>query len=119
MVVDASAVLAIYFGELERATFTEILTATDQTVMAPVNAWEVFARAQSAHGAAGLREAEALIAALGISVGTSDIDDVRGAIAAFARFGRGTPAGLTLGDSFAGAVSLIRTHLRYSRTSRC
>jgi len=48
MVVDASAVLAICFGEPERAAVLDILTATDQPVMAPVNAWEVLARAQSA-----------------------------------------------------------------------
>jgi uncharacterized protein with PIN domain len=51
MVVDASAVLAICFGEPERAAFPDILTATDQPVMAPVNVWEVLARARSAHGA--------------------------------------------------------------------
>lgn len=51
MVVDASAVLATYFGEPERAAFLDILTTTDQPVMAPVNAREVLARAQSAHGA--------------------------------------------------------------------
>jgi uncharacterized protein with PIN domain len=45
MVVDASAVLAIYFGEPERDAFIDILTATDQPVMVPVNAWEVLARA--------------------------------------------------------------------------
>jgi ribonuclease VapC len=105
MVVDASAVLAIYFGEPERTAFLDILTATDQPVMAPVNAWEVLARAQSAHGASGLSEAEALIAALGISVAASGLDDVRGAVAAFARYGRGTPAGLNLGDSFAYALA--------------
>lgn len=51
MVVDGSAVLAIHFGEPARAAFLDILTATDQPVMAPVNTWEVLARAQSAHGA--------------------------------------------------------------------
>lgn len=51
MVVDASAVLAICFGEPERAALLDILTAKDQPVMAPVNAWEVLARARSAHGA--------------------------------------------------------------------
>jgi uncharacterized protein with PIN domain len=48
MVVDASDMLAICFGEPERAAVLDILTATDQPVMAPVNAWEVLARAQSA-----------------------------------------------------------------------
>lgn len=51
MVVDASDLLAICFGKSERAAFLDILTATDQPVMAPVNAWEVLARARSAHGA--------------------------------------------------------------------
>ncbi len=105
MVVDASAVLAIYFGEPERAAFLDTLTAAVRPVMAPVNAWEVLARAQSAHGPSGLREAEALLEALRIAVVPSDIEDVHGAIAAFARFGKGTPAGLNLGDSFAYALA--------------
>jgi len=105
MVVDASAVLDIYFGEPERAAFLDILTAADRPVMAPVNAWEVLACAQSAHGASDLSEAEALIAAPGISVPACDPDDVRGAVAALARHGRGTPAGLNPGDSFGCAFA--------------
>lgn len=108
IVVDASAVLAIYLNEPERERFLEIVTLAPTAEMAPVNAWEVLARAQSLHGAAGAGEAEALLSALGIAVSPSTMDDVREAVAAFARFGRNTPANLNLGDCFAYALAQKR-----------
>ena len=70
-----------------------------------VDASAVLARARSAHGASDLSEAGALIAALGTSVPACDPDDARGAVAALARNGRGTPAGLNPGDSIARALA--------------
>jgi ribonuclease VapC len=110
MGVDASSVLAMCFGEPERAAFLDTLTATDRPVMEPVNASEVLARARSPHGASGLSEAEALFAALGISVPACDLDDARGAVAAFARHCSGMPAGLNPGDSFACALAQKLRH---------
>jgi ribonuclease VapC len=108
IVVDASAILAIYFNEPERERFLEIVTSAPAAEMAPVNAWEVLARAQSLYGPAGAGEAEALLSALGVAVPPSTMDDVRAAVAAFARFGRNSPAKLNLGDCFAYALAQKR-----------
>jgi ribonuclease VapC len=70
-----------------------------------VDASELLARAPSAHGDPGLSKAGVLVAAPGISVPACDLDDVRGAVAALARHGRGTLAGLNPGDSFACALA--------------
>ncbi|MFZ4604088.1 MAG: PIN domain-containing protein [Caulobacterales bacterium] len=108
IVVDASAILAIYLREPEREEFLEILAAAPEAEIAPINAWEVLARAQSLYGAAGAAEADALISALAIVVPPSTLDDVRAAVAAFARFGRTSPAKLNLGDCFAYALAQKR-----------
>ncbi len=106
IVVDASAVVAIYLHEPERDAFLDKLAQAPGLVMSPINAWEVLARAQSVHGADGARAAEALLEALSISVPPADMNDVREAIAAFEQFGRRTPAGLNLGDCFAYALAM-------------
>ncbi len=108
IVVDASAVLAIYLREPECDEFLEILTSAPEAEIAPINTWEVLASAQSLHGAAGAAEADALISALGITVPPSTLDDVRSAVAAFARFGRPSPVKLNLGDCFAYALAQKR-----------
>lgn len=106
IVVDASAIVAIYLHEPERDSFLEKLTQTDALVMSPINAWEVLARAQSVHGTDGARAAEALLEALSISVPPADMTDVRAAIVAFEQFGPRTPARLNLGDCFAYALAM-------------
>lgn len=106
MVVDASALVAIYLHEPERDVFLDKLARAQNLVMSPINAWEVLARAQSVHGADGARAADELFDALSISVRPADMDDVREAVSAFERFGRRTPAGLNLGDCFAYALAM-------------
>jgi ribonuclease VapC len=108
IVVDASAVLAIYLNEPERGVFLEVLTKAAQLEMTAVNAWEVLARARSVNGVEGAREAEALLAALGITVVSTSLDDVRAAVDAFSLYGRKTSANLNLGDCFAYALAKKR-----------
>lgn len=108
IVVDASAVLAIYFNEPERQVFLAKITEASAALMSPVNAWEVFARTESADGPAGRAMAEQLLEALGVSVPSLGLTEVREAADAFARYGRRTPAGLNLGDCF--AYALARSH---------
>lgn len=108
IVVDASAAVAIYLAEPERPQFLDTILAARQAVMSPVNTWELLVRAHSLFGAQGVAEAEALLTALAIEVSPLGMDDVRAAVAAFARFGRPSPAGLNLGDCFAYALAQAR-----------
>jgi ribonuclease VapC len=105
IVVDASALLAIYLDEPERQRFIAAIEAAPRAVIAPVNAWEALARAQALDGEAGVQRLLDLMAALGVETGACGLSEVRAAVAAFARFGRPSPAGLNLGDCFAYALA--------------
>lgn len=105
IVVDASALLAIFLDEPERPSFIAAIAAAERAVIAPVNAWEALARAQALDGEAGVQQMLDLMAALGVETVPAGLDEVRAAVAAFARFGRPKPAGLNLGDCFAYALA--------------
>jgi ribonuclease VapC len=104
MVVDASAVLAIYFDEPEAALFRAALRDRG-ALMSPVNHWEVLARAHRAQGGAGAERAGRLVNALGVQVTTSGDEASRAAYEAFSRFGKGVGGPLNLGDCFAYALA--------------
>lgn len=105
IVVDASALLAIYLNEPERGQFLSILDHAGLAVIAPVNVWEALAKAHALDGVAGADRMSALIEALRLDTPPCGIEDVREAVAAFARFGRRTPACVNLGDCFAYALA--------------
>ena len=102
--VDASAILAILLAEPEGPRFEALLTA-EAGVISAVNYWEVLVRARRAAGVRGKDVATALIAQLGIEIRPATAADAERAADAFERFGRGTPAGLNLGDCFAYALA--------------
>ena len=102
--IDASAFLAVYLGEPEQAEFRAILLEQD-SVMSPVNHWEVLVRVHRDHGPTGVHRAEALFEKFGIEVvGLTSLDSRR-AYEAFARFGKGSGGPLNLGDCFAYALA--------------
>ncbi len=105
IVVDASALLAIALDEPEGALYREKLLAVDRVLLSPVNLWEAAVRLERSRGQAGVQELRTLLAALEVEVvGTSE-EHAWSAASAFARFGRGTPADLNLGDCFAYALA--------------
>jgi len=109
IVVDASAIVAIYLGEPERRGFVRrIKQAVAGAIMSPVNLWEALACAHAVNGDAGRLRMERLIARLGIQIAPIDAETARLAAEAFARFGKRTPAALNLGDCFAYALAKQR-----------
>lgn len=105
IVVDASALVAILLAEADASSFEQVLLKAGQAIISPVNHWELLVRAYANGGDAGRREAEQLLIDFNISIGQIDAAISRAADAAFARFGRRTPAGLNLGDCFAYALA--------------
>lgn len=105
LVVDASALVAIAFREPEEPVFTEILLRASGKVMSPVNFWEALVRVRSAYGVAGAEMVEDLMKAFAITVEPVTERHARLAVEAFARFGKGQPAKLNLGDCFAYALA--------------
>jgi ribonuclease VapC len=102
--VDASAILAIYLREPERAAFLAKLKSPPY-ILSPVNHWEVLVRAHRAHGSPGVLRVEALLEDLGVEVGTITAATSAAAYRAFTRFGKGQGGPLNLGDCFAYALA--------------
>ena len=104
IVVDASAVLAIYLGEPERLPMRRLLEENVSKI-APVNYWEVLVRAHKVHGPQGAEDARGLIIDLGMSVASMSGPEAQVAYEAFAKFGKGVGGPLNLGDCFAYALA--------------
>ncbi|HEV2533668.1 type II toxin-antitoxin system VapC family toxin [Phenylobacterium sp.] len=103
--VDASAVLAILFGESEEPSFSAALERAGGAVIGPVNYWEVLVRVHSRQGSPGVDRARHIMDRLGLRIGTVDLQDADRAYGAFARFGKGIGGPLNLGDCFAYALA--------------
>ena len=108
IVVDASALLAVYLDEPDGLELRYKLVSSNGALMSPVNLWEVLVRAQRLNGQVGREAAEMLIADFGIQIAEIDQAQVGLATDAFAKFGRGTKANLNLGDCFAYALAKSR-----------
>jgi ribonuclease VapC len=108
IVVDASALVAIYLNEPERGQFLAVIENAAIALLAPVNAWEALARAHAVDGDAGIARMNALIEALELQIPACSLEDVQAAVAAFTRHGKRTPAALNLGDCFAYALAQSR-----------
>jgi ribonuclease VapC len=104
IVVDASALLAIFLKEDDAEGFARRLTGAGEAVISSVNYWEVLAKAHVLHGSRGPGLIDELLATLNISVAATDEMLAREAAAVFDRY-RGRPARLNLGDSFAYALA--------------
>lgn len=105
IVVDASALLAIYINEPERPEFVRLLGQAEQACMSAINAWEVLVRASRLHGEQGRRRAEQLLTVFPIEVVAADWRQTQRAVDAFESYGRPSPAGLNLGDCYAYALA--------------
>jgi ribonuclease VapC len=104
IVVDASALLAIYLEEAEAEDFRDALVR-EPGLMSPVNLWEAAVRAHGLDGAQGVRDLRMIMDDFGIAVAAVDAEGAWAAVEAFTRFGRRTPANLNLGDCFAYALA--------------
>lgn len=104
IVVDASALLAIYLNEPERAEFSNKLDVSERSVMSPINYWEAVVRARSLDGEQGAAEIRELLNSFEIEIASVDAAAADGAIAAFVNFST-APARLNLGDCFAYALA--------------
>jgi ribonuclease VapC len=106
MIVDASALLAIFLKEPEGSVFETMLCSSEGASISPVNCLEVSMRLDGIWGDAAVGKLDALLDAFEISV--DPVDRVQFSLAqdAFRRFGKGRhKAALNLGDCFAYALA--------------
>lgn len=105
IVVDASALVAILLREPDWEAYFEVLVNADETIISPINAWEVNVRVHALDGPEGRARVNSLFTDLGIAIATVDALQFEIALEARFRFGRNI---LNLGDCF--AYALATTH---------
>lgn len=109
MIVDASALLAIFLNEPEGERFEEILSAAEEAYISPVNFFEVSTRLDGIWGDAAIGKLESVLSAFGILVEPINRSHMTLAQTAFRQFGKGRhKASLNMGDCFAYALAKSR-----------
>ena len=109
IVVDSSALIAIYFNEPEKASLALAVVSVDAPCIGAPNFLEASMVAETRHGEAGCRELDRIAANLGLEIVPFDASHIQGARDAFRRFGKGRHrANLNFGDCCAYALAKLR-----------
>lgn len=105
MVVDASALLAILFGEPEWSDFSLALRHASTVLLSPINWYEAATNIER-YGTQSAKAVDALIRSLEIRIVPVDESQMRLAHAAWKKYGkRRHQAQLNMGDCFAYALA--------------
>ncbi|MBS0540994.1 MAG: type II toxin-antitoxin system VapC family toxin [Proteobacteria bacterium] len=108
MVIDSSAVLAIFFDEPERSAFVDLISGDDEACMGAPNLLEASMIVEARQGKAGCRDLDELAGVLELRIVPFDVAHVEAARDAFRRYGKGRHrAALNFGDCC--AYGLART----------
>lgn len=110
MVVDTSALIAIFFDEPEKVAFAKRIVSEDRCAISAVNAHEALIVVRARRGQVAIAELQQLMAELRLEVCSFDQLQVLAAIDAFDRFGKGIhpKARLNLCDCAAYALAKTR-----------
>ena len=109
IVVDSSALIAIYFNEPEKASFALAVVSVDAPCIGAPNFLEASMVAETRHGEAGCRELDRIAANLGLEIVPFDASHIQGTRDALRRFGKGRHrASLNFGDCCAYALAKLR-----------
>ena len=105
MIVGTSAVLAVLFHEPDAEHFATAITAAPSRRMSVATLVETTIVLESRGGSAAAYELDAFLQEAEIELEPVTADQAQAARRAWRRFGKGNhPAGLNLGDCFAGSV---------------
>lgn len=106
MVIDTSALLAIYLSETESAQFEDAILNAPAAHISAGTLLEAGIVVEARNGKAGAIELDRLLKKLGVSTVAVDAEQVDVARLAFRKYGKGRhPAGLNYGDCFAYALA--------------
>lgn len=106
MVIDTSALLAIFLAEPERQRFLKLLTDTETRLMSAANVLETGIVLEAKRGEAAGREFDLFVVRTNLEVIAVDAEQVEIARSAWRKYGKGRhPAGLNFGDCFAYALA--------------
>lgn len=110
IVVDSSALIAIFFDEPERQAFEVVISGGEPCVMSAVNVHEAASVLRVRHGPAAVARFWRFLAVCEIEIVPFDEPQVRAAAVAFDKYGKGIHprARLNLADCAAYALAKIR-----------
>ena len=106
MVIDTSALLAIFLSEPERQNFLELIRQDGSRLLSAPNTLETAIVLEARRGVVAGREFDLFLHRLGIEIVPVDAAQVEVARAGWRKYGKGRhPAGLNFADCFAYALS--------------
>ena len=110
IVVDSSALIAIFFDEPERQAFETIITGGEPCLLSAVNAHETASVLRARHGPAAVERFWHFLVVCEIEIVPFDEAQVRAAAVAFGQYGKGIHPGarLNLADCAAYALAKLR-----------
>ena len=106
MVIDTSALVAIFQDEPERGWLNRSIESAERRAMSVASFVETSMIVESRFGAEGIRDLDLFVAKAGIELFPVDVEQAHVARTAFRDFGkRRHPAGLNYGDCFSYALA--------------
>jgi ribonuclease VapC len=107
MVLDTSALLAIYFKETDSERFEAAILNSPTTLISAGTLLEAGIVVEARHRRAGSIELDRLLRTLGVTTMSVDAEQVEVGRGAFRKYGKGRhPASLNYGDCFAYALAI-------------
>ena len=108
MILDTSALAAIFFGEPERAAYTKLIHGSERCRISAANFVELFMVVEGQLGTGAVQQADLFLRRARVEIAPFTADQAYIARQAFHDFGKGRhPAGLNFGDCFAYALAKI------------
>jgi ribonuclease VapC len=106
VVIDTSALLAIFLSEPQRKQFLDLITQSEARLISAATALETSIVLEARRGEAAGREFDLFLHQAKFDVVPVDVDQVEIARVAWRKYGRGRhPAALNFGDCFAYALA--------------
>ena len=106
MVIDTSALLAIFLGEPERKAFLDSIFQAETRMISAVNVVETGIVLEARRGESAGREFDLFVVRTNLQIISLDSEQVEIARSAWRKYGKGRhPAGLNFGDCFAYALA--------------
>ena len=107
MILDTSALAAIFFGEPEAALYTQLIHAADRCQISAANFVELSIVVESQIGPDAGRQCDVFFRRAGVVIEPLTVEQAHLARQAFLDFGKGRhAAGLNFGDCFSSTNSL-------------
>ena len=108
MVIDTSALAAIFFGEPERQKFLAAIAAADSRFISAASVLETGMVLEARQGEAAGREFDLFVVRANLQIIPVDAEQVDLARSAWRKYGKGRhPAGLNFGDCFSYGLAKV------------